>query len=140
MDHKFSSKMTYKVCYIGFIILLIVSLICSIAAPIFLVFAVVNAVFAYKMRCIIKDYDNEKAIFDKKKMKEEKIKARADASQTVICPKCGSISVGLQARKLSVGRAVAGNLVAGPLGGAVGALTSKQNYCVCLKCGYKWKI
>lgn len=61
-------------------------------------------------------------------------------SDAARCPKCGSTSITLQGKKLSLGRAVAGNVIAGPLGGAVGAITSKQNYCICLRCGHKWKI
>lgn len=56
------------------------------------------------------------------------------------CPKCGSPSIYADRKRLSIGRAAIGAVVAGPLGSAVGAVTSKKNICICMKCGHKWKI
>lgn len=56
------------------------------------------------------------------------------------CPKCKSTSLTYQNKKLSVGRAVAGGFIMGPVGAAVGGMTSKKGYVKCLNCGHKWKI
>lgn len=56
------------------------------------------------------------------------------------CPKCGSTSISYQNKKLSLGRAIVGDAVAGPAGAVLGGLSSKKGYAVCLKCGKQWKI
>ncbi|MCR0264212.1 hypothetical protein MKC73_09895 [[Clostridium] innocuum] len=63
-----------------------------------------------------------------------------DQQNIAKCPKCGSPSIYADRKRLSVGRAAIGAVVAGPLGSAVGAVTSKKNICICMKCGHKWKI
>lgn len=60
--------------------------------------------------------------------------------KTVRCPKCGSTSISYTNKKLSLGRAIAGDTVAGPAGAVLGGLSSKKGYAVCLKCGKQWKI
>lgn len=60
--------------------------------------------------------------------------------KTVRCPKCGSTSISYTNKKLSLGRAVVGDAVAGPAGAVLGGLSSKKGYAVCLKCGKQWKI
>lgn len=60
--------------------------------------------------------------------------------KTVRCPKCGSTSISYTDKKLSLGRAVVGDAVAGPAGAVLGGLSSKKGYAVCLKCGKQWKI
>lgn len=59
---------------------------------------------------------------------------------SVKCPKCGSTSISYQNKKLSLGRAIVGDAVAGPAGAVLGGLSSKKGYAVCLKCGKQWKI
>lgn len=56
------------------------------------------------------------------------------------CPKCRSTSISYDTKKLSVGRAIIGNAVAGAPGAVLGGLSSKKGYAVCLKCGKRWKI
>ncbi len=60
------------------------------------------------------------------------------------CPKCKSTSIQYVERRkrLSLGRGIVGGAVAGPLGGAVGAVTSKKHkgFVKCLNCGHKWKM
>lgn len=56
------------------------------------------------------------------------------------CPKCKSTSLTFQNKKLSVGRAAVGGVLAGPVGLAVGGLTSKKGKVMCMNCGYKWKL
>lgn len=60
--------------------------------------------------------------------------------KTARCPKCGSTSISYTNKKLSLGRAVVGDAVAGPAGAVLGGLSSKKGYAVCLKCGKQWKI
>ena len=60
------------------------------------------------------------------------------------CPKCKSTSIQYVERRkrLSLGRAAVGTILFSPLGGAVGAVTSKKykGFVKCLNCGHKWKI
>lgn len=58
----------------------------------------------------------------------------------VRCPKCGSTSIITTNKKLSIKRAVVGTMLLNPIGGAVGAVTSKKMYNICQKCGHKWKL
>ncbi len=58
----------------------------------------------------------------------------------VKCPKCGSTSISYDTKKLSLGRALIGNTIAGSSGAILGGLSSKKGYAVCLKCGKRWKI
>lgn len=61
-------------------------------------------------------------------------------ANTVRCPKCHSTSISYDTKKLSVGRAIVGNAVAGAPGAVLGGLSSKKGYAVCLNCGKRWKI
>lgn len=61
-------------------------------------------------------------------------------SNTVRCPKCNSTSLSYDSKKVSVGRAIVGNAVAGPTGAIIGGLSGKKGYAVCLNCGKRWKI
>ncbi len=60
------------------------------------------------------------------------------------CPKCKSTSIQYVERKkrLSLTRGLVGNVIAGPLGAAVGAITSKKykGFVKCLNCGHTWKM
>lgn len=66
--------------------------------------------------------------------------AKANHSSVVHCPKCGSTSIVTTNKKLSVKRAVVGTMLLNPIGGAVGAVTSKKMYNVCQNCGHRWKL
>lgn len=61
-------------------------------------------------------------------------------SKVAKCPKCGSTSISYDTKKLSFGRALVGDALAGPTGAILGGLSSKKGYAVCLKCGKRWKI
>lgn len=88
------------------------------------------------------DYKSKKD----KKIEKEKIISEIknnhikDTDTTAHCPKCGSASITTTSKKLSVKRAVIGTALLNPLAGAVGAVTSKKLYCVCMNCGHKWKL
>lgn len=56
------------------------------------------------------------------------------------CPRCGSTSLSYDTKKLSIGRALVGDVIAGAPGAIMGGLSSKKGYAVCLKCGKRWKI
>ena len=56
------------------------------------------------------------------------------------CPRCGSTSISYDTKKLSIGRALVGDAIAGAPGAILGGLSSKKGYAVCLKCGKRWKI
>ena len=68
------------------------------------------------------------------------LSGRCKTPKTVCCPKCGSTSISYQNKRLSLGRAVVGDAVAGPAGAVLGGLSSKKGYAVCLKCGKQWKL
>lgn len=59
------------------------------------------------------------------------------------CPKCKGTSVQYVERRkrLSFGRAVVGDILAGPVGMGIGAMTSKKHkgFVKCLNCGHSWK-
>lgn len=56
------------------------------------------------------------------------------------CPRCGSTSLSYDTKKLSIGRALVGGVIAGETGAIMGGLSSKKGYAVCLKCGKRWKL
>lgn len=56
------------------------------------------------------------------------------------CPRCGSTSLSYDTKKLSIGRALVGDAIAGAPGAILGGLSSKKGYAVCLNCGKRWKI
>ena len=56
------------------------------------------------------------------------------------CPRCGSTSLSYDTKKLSIGRALVGDAIAGAPGAIRGGLSSKKGYAVCLKCGKRWKV
>lgn len=64
----------------------------------------------------------------------------------VACPRCGSTSITITNKKISVGKGVVGaavgslvNPVGTVVGAAVGATHSKKIYNVCMNCGHRWK-
>ena len=90
---------------------------------------------------------SEKCKIEKQDRKEERREKFFDwcdeyseKANTVRCPKCRSTSISYDTKKLSVGRAIVGNAVAGPTGAIIGGLSSKKGYAVCLNCGKRWKI
>lgn len=58
--------------------------------------------------------------------------------QKVRCPYCGSTEISANKKGFSAGKAVAGGLIAGPVGLAAGGLGSNKVKCTCLKCGKSW--
>ena len=78
----------------------------------------------------------------KERQKENwaKLAGIVESSRVARCPKCHSTSISYDTKKLSVGRAIVGNAVAGPTGAILGGLSSNKGYAVCLKCGKRWKI
>lgn len=56
------------------------------------------------------------------------------------CPRCGSTSLSYDTKKLSIGRALVGDAIAGAPGAILGGLSSKKGYAVCLNCGKRWKV
>lgn len=60
--------------------------------------------------------------------------------KTSRCPKCRSTQITYGGNRPSIGRALVGGAVAGGAGAAIGGLTGKKGYAVCLNCGKRWKI
>ncbi len=82
-------------------------------------------------------YHNTNTKIEKPLSKKQRIKQNKK-NGIVCCPKCGSTSITATNKKLSVKRGLVG-LAINPLAGAVGAVTSKKIYNVCMNCGHKWK-
>lgn len=62
---------------------------------------------------------------------------------TMKCPKCGSTEftvLGSTKNSLSLGKAVVGGVLLGPVGAAGGAIMGKKGKydLVCNKCGHRW--
>lgn len=55
------------------------------------------------------------------------------------CPKCGSTSLQAKTKGVSVGNAVTGALLIGPLGLLAGGIGMNDARIVCLNCGYEFK-
>jgi hypothetical protein len=73
--------------------------------------------------------------------KSAKVQSRHNPT---ICPKCGSHNTMVigSGKKVAVGRAIVGDMVAGPAGAVVGAMTGKKNRVemICRDCGKRWYI
>lgn len=91
----------------------------------------------------------DKEIEENKRMEEiqeQKLQKKVLEQQASVlrnmakCPRCGSTSISYDTKKLSLGRAIVGDAVAGPAGAILGGLSSKKGYGVCLKCGKRWKL
>lgn len=96
-----------------------------------------------------KEWLREKQIEDAIKMKEQRaIKEQEKLAKQqmayykglVKCRRCGSTSISYDAKKLSIGRTIVGDIVAGAPGAVLGGLSSKKGYAVCLNCGKRWKV
>ena len=91
----------------------------------------------------------EKEIEENKRMDEirqEKLQKKVLEQQASVlrnmakCPRCGSTSLSYDTKKLSIGRALVGDAIAGAPGAVLGGLSSKKGYAICLNCGKKWKV
>lgn len=75
-----------------------------------------------------------------KKQEEKRHLKQLKKEKIPFCPKCHSTSITFSTKKLSIGRALVGNAVAGPAGAVLGGLSSGKGYAVCLNCGKRWKV
>ncbi|MBC7340886.1 MAG: hypothetical protein H5U02_00270 [Clostridia bacterium] len=55
------------------------------------------------------------------------------------CPRCGSSQLHAGDKGFSLGKAVAGGVLIGPIGLLGGLIGSKKTMITCLKCGYRWQ-
>jgi ribosomal protein S27E len=90
----------------------------------------------------IKDYNEGQKRIEARRMK--RVKEAIDNDELpdvdeVHCPKCGSTQITAGNKGFSVGKAVIGDIVAGPVGLVAGAIGSKKTMITCLKCGHKWQ-
>lgn len=95
------------------------------------------------------EYQMEKIGLENEIKKQEKAELKArlkeyDKLGIPYCPKCKSTRVEYieRRKKLSVGRAIVGDVLAGPTGAILGGLTSKKRKgrVKCINCGKEWKI
>ena len=56
------------------------------------------------------------------------------------CPKCGSVSISAVQSGYDASLGCLGTLLYGPLGLLCGGIKADEVFCVCLKCGAKWRI
>ena len=62
------------------------------------------------------------------------------AQEPIRCPKCGSTQITADKKGFGIGKAIAGDLVAGAVGGLVAGSMGKDKVIItCLNCGHKWK-
>ncbi len=70
--------------------------------------------------------------------------AKADKANPTVCPKCGSRNSEVlgSTNRVSLGRAVVGNAIAGVPGAMVGAMTGKKqrHEFICRDCGHRWIV
>lgn len=77
---------------------------------------------------------------NKEKQYEKDRVAQLKRDKVPFCPKCKSTSITYVDKKLSIGRAITGGLIAGETGAKLGGFTSKKGKLKCLNCGKEWKI
>lgn len=77
--------------------------------------------------------DDRLHILSPKKITEKKV-------EDITCPKCGSTQFMAGNKRLDGKRALVGGVLAGPLGLAIGALSSKKVVLTCLNCGNNWEV
>ena len=91
----------------------------------------------------------DKEIEENKRMEEiqeQKLQKKVLEQQASVlrnmakCPRCGSTSLSYDTKKLSIGRTLVGDAIAGAPGAVLGGLSSKKGYAICLNCGKKWKV
>lgn len=82
---------------------------------------------------------NEERIKEIEQKRREIAERRKIPPSKVVCPRCGSDQFTAGNKKLSVGRAIVGNTLAGPVGAVLGGRSSKQIMVTCLNCGKSWK-
>jgi len=90
---------------------------------------------------------DEKEWFKKNKDKANSVKtAFSDLAKSkayddgpIKCPKCGSTQITAGNKGFSVGKAIVGDVLVGPVGLVGGAMGSKKTIITCLQCGHKWK-
>ena len=56
------------------------------------------------------------------------------------CPKCGSTSLSADKKGYGYGKAAVGALLVGPVGLLAGGIGANAHVCVCLNCGFKFKL
>ena len=91
--------------------------------------------------------EKQRIVSEEKRLEKKEFKQnvkRMEKEGVAHCPKCKGTSIQYVERRkrLSLGRAVTGGVLLGPIGAGVGATTSKKykGFVKCLNCGYKWKV
>jgi tellurium resistance protein TerD len=65
--------------------------------------------------------------------------AQPSEPEQIKCPKCRSHQITANSKGFGLGKAVAGGLLAGPVGLLGGVIGSKTVVITCLSCGHKWE-
>lgn len=68
-----------------------------------------------------------------------KTETKTYANEPIRCPKCGSTQITAGNKGFSTGKAIVGDIVAGPVGLVAGNIGSKKTIITCLNCGHKWE-
>lgn len=77
----------------------------------------------------------ESAEFEKRKQEEKE----RQAQEPIRCPKCESTQITSGKKGVSIGKAIAGDMIAGPVGALAGGIGKDKVIITCLNCGHKWK-
>lgn len=77
--------------------------------------------------------------YEQEQKRRQYLKNNSPQDGQIRCPKCGSAQISADQKGFSVGKAVAGAVVAGGIGLAAGGIGSKKVIITCLKCGHQFK-
>jgi hypothetical protein len=86
-----------------------------------------------------REEENLQAKKSEKQYQKERIK-ELERDKIPYCPKCISTQLTYVDKKLSIGRALIGGVIAGGAGAVLGGLSSKKGKVKCLNCGHTWKL
>lgn len=90
------------------------------------------------VKCACGEYHN--LIIDPKNYRPVTQPPKYYSNNTSIkCPRCGSSQLHSGEKGFSLGKAIAGDVLFGPIGILGGFIGSKKVMITCLKCGYKWE-
>lgn len=90
-----------------------------------------------------REVENAKMMEEQRAIKQQQNLVKQQAAYykgLAKCPRCHSTSISYDTKKLSIGRALVGDVIAGAPGAILGGLSSKKGYAVCLNCGKRWKV
>lgn len=94
----------------------------------------------FKDKVILTDIQqSQKNAKENLKQKEKQKEKELKESGKLYCPKCLSTQIQAGEKGFRTGKAIAGRLIAGPIGLLAGNFGSKKVELICLECGHRWE-